>query len=62
MQGLLQYTWSVFTDEAFAPTSAYAIVHLMLHRLLMDVDLDISTVDMKDAFLIVRQPEDEKAL
>ena len=62
MQGLLQYTWSVFTDEAFAPTSAYAIVRLMLHRLLMDVDLDISTVDMKDAFLIVRQPEDEKTL
>jgi len=28
----------------------------------MDVDLDISTVDMKDAFLIVRQPEDEKTL
>ena len=26
-----QYTWSVFTDDAFAPTSAYALVRLMIH-------------------------------
>lgn len=29
-----QYKWSVFTDEAFAPTSAYAIVRLLVQRFL----------------------------
>ena len=26
-----QYKWSVFTDDAFVPTSAYALVRLMIH-------------------------------
>lgn len=29
-----QYKWPVFPDKAFAPTSVYAIVRLMLHRFL----------------------------
>ena len=33
-----QYKWPVFPDKAFAPTSAYAIVRLMLHRFLIFFD------------------------
>ena len=57
-----QCKWSIFTDEAFAPTSAYGIVKLMLHRALMDRNMGVRTVDIKDAFLMVDQPTDEKAM
>ena len=55
-----QYKWSVFTDEAFAPTSAYALVRLMIH-LAINTGMSMWTVDVKDAFLMVPQPSDENA-
>ena len=55
-----QYKWSVFTDDAFAPTSAYALVRLMIH-LAINADMSMWTVDVKDAFLMVPQPSDENA-
>ncbi len=55
-----QYKWSVFTDDAFAPTSAYALVRLMIH-LAINAEMNMWTVDVKDAFLMVPQPSDENA-
>ena len=55
-----QYKWSVFTDDAFAPTSAYALVRLMIH-LAINAEMSMWTVDVKDAFLMVPQPSDENA-
>ena len=55
-----QYKWSVFTDDAFAPTSAYALVRLMI-LLAINADMSMWTVDVKDAFLMVPQPSDENA-
>ena len=56
-----QYKWSVFTDDAFAPTSASVIVRLMLQFMLM-TGLSLYVLDVKDAFLLMEQPEDEKAI
>ena len=56
-----QYKWSVFTDDAFAPTSASVIVRLMLQFMLM-TGLSLYVLDVKDAFLLTDQPEDEKAI
>ena len=56
-----QYKWSVYTDDSFAPTSAYVILKLLLHRCIMDEKLVMHIADIKDAFLMVDQPEDEKA-
>ena len=55
-----QYKWSVFTDDAFAPTSAYGLVRLMIH-LAIKAEMSMWTVDVKDAFLMVPQPSDENA-
>ena len=55
-----EYKWSVFTDDAFAPTSAYALVRLMIHRAI-SAEMSMWTVDVKDAFLMVPQPSDENA-
>ena len=56
-----QYKWSVYTDDSFAPTSAYVILKLLLHRCIMDEKMVVHIADIKDAFLMVDQPEDEKA-
>ena len=58
-----QYKWSVFTDEAFAPTSAYVVCKMMLQHAIMNPKriMDVYTVDLKDAFLTVKQPPEEKA-
>ena len=56
-----QFKWSVFTEDAFAPTSASVIVRMLL-RLQMKSGLALYTLDVKDAFLLMDQPEDEKAL
>ena len=58
-----QYKWSVFTDEAFAPTSAYVVCKLLLQHAIMDPKkmMSVYTVDVKDAFLMVPQPKEEKA-
>ena len=56
-----QFKWSVFAEDAFAPTSASVIVRMLL-RLQMKSGLALYTLDVKDAFLLMDQPEDEKAL
>ena len=56
-----QYKWSVMTDEAFAPTSAYVIFRMLLHLSVMDQSLRIYVADIKDAFLMVDQPPSENA-
>ena len=56
-----QFKWSVFTEDAFAPTSASVVVQMLL-RLQMKTGLALYTLDVKDAFLLMDQPEDEKAM
>ena len=56
-----QFKWSVFTDNSFAPTSASAIVRLLLQFLVMAGDLAAYVMDIQDAFLMVKRPADEKA-
>ena len=56
-----QFKWSVFTDDSFAPTSASVIVRLLLQFLVMAGDLAAYVMDIKDAFLMIKQPDDEKA-
>ena len=48
-----QYKWSVYTDDSFAPTSAYVILKLLLHRCIMDEKLVMHIADIKDAFLML---------
>lgn len=52
---------SVFTEDAFAPTSASVVVRMLL-RLQMRTGLALYTLDVKDAFLLMGQPGDEKAM
>ena len=56
-----QFKWSVFTDEAFAPTSAYVVFRLLLQRALEVPSFVMYTLDVKDAFLLVDQPPEENA-
>ena len=56
-----QYKWSVFTEDSFAPTSASVIVRLLIQKWLMS-NMKAYILDIKDAFLMIHQPADEKAL
>ena len=56
-----QYKWSVFTEDAFAPTSASVVVRMLLQPQ-MRTGLALYTLDVKDAFLLMDQPEDERAM
>ena len=56
-----QFKWSVFTEDAFAPTSASVVVRMLLH-LQMITGYALYTLDVKDAFLLMDQPADEKAM
>ena len=56
-----QFKWSVFTEDAFAPTSASVVVRMLL-QLQMRTGLALYTLDVKDAFLLMDQPEDERAM
>ena len=56
-----QFKWSVFTEDSFAPTSASVVVRMLL-RLQMQTGLALYTLDVKDAFLLMDQPADEKAM
>ena len=56
-----QFKWSVEADNAFAPTSLSAIPRMLLHMACMsNGEFEVATADVKDAFLMVPQPEDEK--
>lgn len=56
-----QFKWSVFTEDAFAPTSASVVVRMLLH-LQMITGYALYTLDVKDGFLLMDQPADEKAM
>lgn len=55
-----QFRWSVFSDDSFAPTSA-AVIMKLLAQLAVRTSMLLFTVDVKDAFLMIPQPADEKA-
>jgi len=55
-----QFRWSVFSDDSLAPTSA-AVIMKLLAQLAVRTSMLLFTVDVKDAFLMIPQPADEKA-
>ena len=57
-----QFRWSVDVEESFAPTSLMAIPRMLLHlAACCPQHYGVQVIDVKDAFLMVPQPEEERA-
>ncbi|CAJ1425927.1 unnamed protein product, partial [Effrenium voratum] len=57
-----QFRWSVDVEDSFAPTSLMAIALMLLHLAACCPQYyGVQVIDVKDAFLMVSQPEEERA-
>ena len=57
-----QFRWSIDVEDSFAPTSLMAIPRMLLHLAACCPEhYGVQVIDVKDAFLMVPQPEEEKA-
>ncbi|CAJ1423224.1 unnamed protein product [Effrenium voratum] len=57
-----QFRWSIDVEDSFAPTSLMAIPRMLLHLAACCPEhYGVQVIDVKDAFLMVPQPEDERA-
>ena len=57
-----QFRWSIDVEDSFAPTSLMAIPRMLLHLAACCPEhYGVQVIDVKDAFLMAPQPEDERA-